>query len=127
MTPQEWVKTGEHLPDFLKDHHAAKDFFKLLHRHYGEKTEGAFVGNDGSKTHWVQGQCYVLDWFLWFCAQHGYTLQRTKKKFTSPVGDLADRIAEMKKEDAAVFMAYMAERRAEREAKAAQAGTDPPG
>lgn len=118
------METGEHLPLFLRDHHDAKDTFKLLHRTYGEKTEGVFVGNDGSKTHWVQGHCYVVDWFLWFCAQRGYTLQRTRKKFTEPVQEIGDMIAEMKKEDAEIFRAMLAESRAER--AAAQTPTDPP-
>ena len=26
----------------------------------------------------VEGQCYVIDCFLWFMARHGYTLQRSR-------------------------------------------------
>ena len=29
---------------------------------------------------WVEGQCYVIDVFLWFMARRGYTLQRSKVK-----------------------------------------------
>lgn len=69
----------EFLPEFLKDFHDAKDFFKTFHDFCREemaksREEGFAVPN------WVDGQVYTVDLFLWFCACHGWTLQRSRAK-----------------------------------------------
>jgi hypothetical protein len=71
MTANEFPKTGLHLPPFLRDFHDQKDVFKSI---------GGMDGLHGTAgVSWVDGQCYVIDRFLWFMAQHGYTLQRCRR------------------------------------------------
>lgn len=65
---------GDYLPDFLKDFHDQKDFFKSMHYLY-QDSEGA-----KEKPNWRDGQIYTIDWFLWFAASRGYTLQRCRRK-----------------------------------------------
>jgi hypothetical protein len=69
----DWMKSGEYLPEFLRDFHAQKDLFKEIHSLY--RGDGA-----GKMPTWVVGQIYVIDWFLWYMASRGYTLQKTRKK-----------------------------------------------
>lgn len=61
------------LPDFLRDFHDQKDFFKGMHELYSQG-ENKIPGN------WVQNHIYTIDFFLWFMALHGYRLQRFKSK-----------------------------------------------
>jgi hypothetical protein len=105
--PIEYVKSGDHLPAPLKDFHDMKDVFKLLHRLYARNDDSTFEYN-GEKVNWVLGQCYVIDWFLWFMAQRGWTLQRSR----ADVGfiDLTEEIKQMKTEDAEAFRKALAER-----------------
>lgn len=75
-----WRAAGKHLPDILKDFHDQKDVFKTMHAFIGEQRaeEGPYI----QRPTWVEGQCYVLDCFLWFMARHGYTLQRSRANQT---------------------------------------------
>lgn len=70
----EFLLNGDYLPFFLKDFHDQKDFFKSMHHLY-QDSEGA---ND--RPNWVNGHIYTIDWFLWFAASRGYTLQKSRKK-----------------------------------------------
>lgn len=72
-----WRKAGKHLPDCLRTFHDQKAVFKLMHDMLVEPegTERAI-----KVPTWVEGQCYVIDHFLWFMARHGYTLQRSRAK-----------------------------------------------
>ena len=69
-----WLKSGEYLPSPMRDLHDQKDLFKSMHHLY--------QGNEGSEhvPSWVSGHIYVIDFFLWFMASRGYTLQKTRKK-----------------------------------------------
>ena len=87
---RQWRDEGKHLPAFMRDFHDQKDLFKAIHRRYVERPDGA---------NWVQAHTYTIDFFLWFMAQHGYTLQRSRVRL--PFDDLhatveADREASMK-------------------------------
>ena len=74
--PDEWMKSGKYLPRILRDFHDQKDLFKAMHQIVAvDKHE--YCKDVG----WVQGQCYVIDIFLWFMARRGYTLQRTRQRF----------------------------------------------
>jgi hypothetical protein len=106
-TPHDYVKSGDHLPPPLKDFHDAKDVFKVMHRKYGR------FEHAGQEVNWVLGNCYVIDWFLWFMAQRGWTLQRSRVRIDFT--DLAAEIAQMKEEDAATFLQMLEERKKERE------------
>lgn len=78
MTPelQAWRQSGGHLPDILKDFHSQKALFQAMHAMLGEAGPNDVI----RRPDWVEGQCYVIDSFLWFMARHGYTLQRSRAK-----------------------------------------------
>jgi len=69
---QQFLESGDYLPEFLKDFHDQKHFFKSMHSAYRE--------NDpkGEMPNWIQGHCYTIDWFLWYVARRGYTLQKSR-------------------------------------------------
>mgnify|MGYP003432310755 CR=1 FL=1 len=71
---KKYLETGKHLPVFLRDFHDQKDLFKFMHHLYKDNLKAE------EKPNWVQGQIYTIDWFLWFIASHGYTLQKSRKK-----------------------------------------------
>lgn len=70
----EWLKSGEYLPEVLRDFHDQKDIFKAMHEIIPERPEDVI-----KRPNWTTGQCYVIDVFLWFMARRGYTLQRTRR------------------------------------------------
>ena len=78
MIIEEWQKSGKHLPKIMRDFHDQKDIFKDMHRLY-ESEENESETSPGMPT-WVKGHIYVVDWFLWYMARRGYTLQKTRKK-----------------------------------------------
>ena len=69
-----WLNSGKHLPVFLRDFHDQKSLFKSMHYLYQDEPHSE------KKPNWVDGQIYIIDWFLWFMASRGYTLQKTKAK-----------------------------------------------
>mgnify|MGYP003650037805 CR=1 FL=1 len=71
---KEWLLTLEYLPVQLRDFHDQKDFFKSMHHLY-QDGEGS-----QDKPNWRDGHIYTIDWFLWFMASRGYTLQKSRKK-----------------------------------------------
>lgn len=78
-----FLSEGKHLPDFMKDFHDQKDLFKLIQYVYenGSHEVGVDVPN------WRDAQVYTIDWFLWFMASRGYTLQKNRSKieFERPI------------------------------------------
>lgn len=60
----------EYMPERLRDFHAQKELFKVIHE---------LVDTDKFGVNLFQAHCYVVDVFLWFMAAHGYTLQKSKK------------------------------------------------
>ena len=76
MTDMEkWLKSGEYLPDVLRDFHDQKNTFKAIH--HLVQVQGI---HGSAPVDWVSGHCYVIDVFLWWMAKRGYTLQRSRKK-----------------------------------------------
>jgi hypothetical protein len=69
-----WLKSGEYLPAPLRDFHDQKEVFKAMHEMVREDP-ASFV----KRPSWIEGQCYVIDVFLWFMARRGWTLQRTRR------------------------------------------------
>ena len=69
-----WLQSGKHLPEPMRDFHDQKDLFKSMH-YLQQDNEG--VENNPS---WVNGHIYIIDFFLWFMASRGYTLQKTRTK-----------------------------------------------
>ncbi len=71
---QSWLSSMEYLPKQMRDFHDQKDLFKSMHFLYQVDEESDPV------PFWTKGHVYVIDWFLWFMASRGYTLQKTRKK-----------------------------------------------
>jgi len=78
-----WLKSGKYLPPILRDFHDQKDCFKWMDRFVQNKIRSGSHHLDGYN--WVQFHCLTIDFFLWYMAVHGYTLQRTRKPL--PFGD----------------------------------------
>lgn len=86
MTPSEFVKKsnrrGEpiYLPPPIRDFHDQKELFKDIQRFVENKqrADKNYTYLDGMT--WVKAHVYVIDFFLWFMAQHGYTLQKCRRK-----------------------------------------------
>jgi hypothetical protein len=71
----QWLKSGDYLPEPLRDFHDQKEVFKAMHSIIQEKPDAMI-----KRPTWIEGQCYVIDVFLWFMARRGYTLQRTRRR-----------------------------------------------
>lgn len=73
----QWRKEGRHLPSFMRDFHDQKALFKSIHEQH------SIENVQGTELSWVTAHVYTIDSFLWFMAQHGYTLQqcRAHQKF----------------------------------------------
>ncbi len=72
-TIKEWRESGDYLPDFLRDFHDQKDFFKAMHDIID--VEGHVYAKEVSG---IAGHCYVVDIFLWFLSRFGYKIQKSK-------------------------------------------------
>ena len=70
----DWLSSGAYLPDILRDFHDQKDIFKSMHFLYQDDDSADNMPS------WTQGHIYIIDWFLWFMASRGYTLQKTRAK-----------------------------------------------
>lgn len=73
-----WLKSAEYLPQFLRDFHDQKDFFKAL----DEVAQNSIANGNHyiAEVSWIAAQVYTVDIFLWMAARHGYTLQRSRKR-----------------------------------------------
>lgn len=71
---RDWLSTLEYLPTQLRDFHDQKNLFKSMHHLYQDNLSSDTAPN------WRDGHIYTIDWFLWFMASRGYTLQKTRKK-----------------------------------------------
>lgn len=72
---RKWLLTGKYLPEFMRDFDNQKNIFRSIDQLY--------EGNDPGHIkmpNWVSAHCYVIDWFLWFMASRGYTLQKCRAK-----------------------------------------------
>lgn len=74
-----WLESGKHLPLVLRDFHDQKKVFKEIHSLYRD------ANNADAMPTWTDAHVYVVDWFLWYMASRGYSLQRnrTKQNFSS--------------------------------------------
>lgn len=103
---QQWLDSQGHLPKWFRDFHTQKDVFKWIWR--------AVVKNPGAEEKlagldWIKAHVFVIDYFLWFMAKHGYTLQPVKKK-DFEFFNWDDAIAQMKDEEAEAFRKMLEER-----------------
>jgi len=74
---QLWLESVKYLPEFLRDFHDQKNLFKCMHWNYEQSDDEAQTKD---KPNWVDGHVYVIDWFLFYMASRGYTLQKTRTK-----------------------------------------------
>lgn len=79
----DWRDEGKHLPEFLRDFHDQKDFFKFLFDSV-DTSNNPMLKN----ANWVDSQVFTIDMLLWKLAQYGYTLQKNKTKV--PFEDLQE-------------------------------------
>jgi hypothetical protein len=93
MTLREWLNSGKYLPWFLRDFHDQKEVFKRIQENVNrvakEKKSDPFY-----EINWTQAHVYVIDFFLWFMACHGYTLQKTRTKVE--FSDIVDTMEEFR-------------------------------
>lgn len=80
----EWLKSGAYLPAPLRDFHDQKRIFKIIgemviRRQQREKS--AYDRMMGDLPNWVEAHIYVVDFFLWFMARRGWTLQRSRQYY----------------------------------------------
>lgn len=78
MELNEYLNNNEqtnYLPEFIKDFHDQKSFFKALHFNYRNNANFNSLNNS-----WVENQIFTIDVFLYFMAMHGYKLQKIRNK-----------------------------------------------
>ena len=77
----QWLESHEYLPSFMRDFHDQKHIFKEMHKLYqSDNNENKDAQDLMNMPTWITGHVYVIDWFLWYMAGRGYTLQKSKKK-----------------------------------------------
>lgn len=75
MNKQQYCQNSLHLPEFLKDFHDQKEIFKIIQGWATDQNEFNKLPNS-----WIDNQIFVIDYFLWCMALHGYKLQKIKSK-----------------------------------------------
>lgn len=97
------LSSGKYLPKPLRDFHDAKEVFKTIHATISSDNESIKPVN------WVNGQCYVIDIFLWFMAARGWTMQRSRAKVEFK--DLNQDIEARRAAESHAFREMLAERK----------------
>lgn len=67
---QGYLESGDYLPAPLRDFHDQKTVFKYLDEVEARRPIDI--------TGWMGRHVYVIDYFLWVMARHGWTLQRSR-------------------------------------------------
>lgn len=78
-SPQAWRESGEYLPTFMQDFHDQKDLFKAL-QDVVERSNAKQGPHRSLNATWTEYHIYTVDIFLWVLANHGYTLQRSRRR-----------------------------------------------
>ena len=87
----EWMRGGHYLPKFMRDFHDQKRLFKRIEEIVFEnRKSGATLRRD--LPNWIVAHVYVIDYFLWFMARRGWTLQRSRA--AQPFIDLSTDLTE---------------------------------
>jgi hypothetical protein len=76
MSLDEYMENQENLPEFLKDFHDQKDFFKSIFNQYKDSNAKETLQNINR----VDAHIFTIDVFLWWMGRHGYKLQKSRKK-----------------------------------------------
>lgn len=80
---QQWRTSGDYLPAFMRDFHDQKDLFKAL-QDVVDRANAKHGGHRSLQAPWSEYHIYTVDIFLWIMAGHGYTLQRSRRRFAFP-------------------------------------------
>ncbi len=78
MDLNELMTDGNYLPEIIRDFHDQKRLFKRIDeivQQRKEKKNGVEIG----LINWIDAHVYVIDFFLWYMARRGYTLQKSRK------------------------------------------------
>lgn len=83
MDFDEWMEAGAYLPAPLRDFHAQKSIFQIIGEMVTRRQQRGTTSYDRclELPNWVHAHIYVIDFFLWFMARRGYTLQRSRRPF----------------------------------------------
>jgi hypothetical protein len=77
---EDWLSDGSYLPPFMREFHAQKRLFKRIDEIvYREREKKSMLSAD--LPNWIAAHIYVVDFFLWFMARRGWTLQRSRRNF----------------------------------------------
>lgn len=68
-----------HLPKFMRDFHDQKDVFRAVADYDRDHLRSANERQRHPAPNWMEAHVYTVDVFLRFMAEHGYTLQRSRK------------------------------------------------
>ena len=102
-----WLKSGDYMPPRLRDFHNQKDLFKCMHNFYRSAFSDPKNEQWGIPS-WMGGQVYIVDFFLYFMAMHGYTLQRSRSNI--PFCDMDAMVEQFKDKQADSFKRMLASR-----------------
>lgn len=83
MELKTYMDNNEHLPSFMKDFHDQKDLFKAIYEQWKDGKHEVL-----ESVSWANAHIFTIDFFLWWMALHGYTLQKSRKKnvdFYNPI------------------------------------------
>lgn len=81
-----WLSEGRHLPPFMRDFHAQKAIFKDIgliltkakqEDEDNERVLDTYILKD---LNWINLHVGCIDFFLWYMAMRGYTLQRNRAR-----------------------------------------------
>lgn len=81
---EEWMRSGKYLPPVLRDFHDQKRIFQIVAEMVDRRRQRAATSFDRTLDdlpNWIAAHIYVIDFFLWFMALRGWTLQRSKRPF----------------------------------------------
>jgi hypothetical protein len=98
----------------MRDFHAQKLLFKVINqmverRQASDNEMEKVISKD--LPNWSMAHIYVIDYFLWFMAKRGYTLQRSRAKVDFK--DIADDFEDYEKKERAMFDKFILERKNE--------------
>lgn len=100
---RQWRDDQKHLPEFMRDFHNCKRLFKAISEYIEVETD-----HPAKDVNWRQAHCYTIDVFLWFMAQHGFTLQRSRAR--QSFDDLDALMDELERHRRQAFAAAMEKR-----------------
>lgn len=79
MTPLEFTESKKYLPVMMRDHSFRGWLFRWIDiRAEKGRNDGGYLSKNLPNA--VSAHIYVIDYFLWFMAQFGYTLQKVNRK-----------------------------------------------